>query len=159
MFKLSSSLMKFGLLLVAACLLTGGVIPATAAVQDKGKEVARYNPNDVLRAAQTIFIKSKSVYFKATTLENSLLQRDEFQEWGMSITRTESDADLIIEVGRKLFTTSFVYSVIDTKTNRVIASGRVNSIGGTVEGKITDSFMKKLKVAHQTPAPAQTKQG
>ena len=137
-------------LLLAACLLTCGVAPA-AAIQAEQKEVARYNSNDVLRAAQTIFIKSKSVYFKATTLENSLLQRDEFQDWGLSVTRTEADADLVIEVGRKLFTTSFVYSVIDTKTNRVIASGRVNSIGGTVEGKITDSFIKKMKAVRSVP--------
>jgi hypothetical protein len=44
-----------------------------------------------------------------------------------------------------------VYSVIDTKTNRVIASGRVNSIGGTVEGKITDSFIEKMKAARVVP--------
>ncbi len=141
---------------MVACLLIGGASPA-AAVQVEQKEAARYNVNDVLRAAQTIFIKSKSVYFKATTLENSLLQRDEFQEWGLSVTRTESDADLVIEVGRKLFTTSFVYSVIDTKTNRVIASGRVNSIGGTVEGKITDSFIKKMKAVRASFPATQAK--
>ena len=149
-----------GLLVAACCLLTGGTIPA-AAVQveqkEQAKEAARYSVNDVLRAAQTIFIKSKSVYFKPSTLENSLLQRDEFQEWGLSITRTESDADLIIEVGRKVFTTSFVYSVIDTKTSRIVASGRINSIGGTVEGKISDSFIKKMKAARRTTAPAQVK--
>lgn len=153
MFKSSKFLMSCGLLLAVVCL----TIPAAA--QDKGKEATRYNTNDVLRAAQTIYIRSNSNFFKAETLENSLLQRDEFQAWGMSITRNEAEADLIIEVGRKLFTTSFVYSVLDPKTNRVVASGRVNSIGGTVEGKISDSFIKKLKAAHQTtPAPAQTKQ-
>lgn len=156
MLKLSRSSMSCALLFLAACWLTCGAAPA-AAVQVEQKEAVRYNPNDVLRAAQTIFIKSKSVYFKASTLENSLLQRDEFQEWGLSVTRTESDADLIIEVGRKVFTTSFVYSVIDTKTNRVIASGRVNSIGGTVEGKISDSFIKKLKAVRPLPATSQTK--
>jgi len=31
----------------------------------------------------------------------------------IAITRDENDADLIIEVGRKVFTTSFIYSVID----------------------------------------------
>jgi hypothetical protein len=156
MLEFSRSSMSCALLVLAACWLTCGATPA-AAVQVEQKEVGRYNPNDVLRAAQTIFIRSKSVYFKASTLENSLLQRDEFQEWGMSVTRTESDADLIIEVGRKVFTTSFVYSVIDTKTNRIIVSGRVNSIGGTVEGKISDSFIKKLKIAHASSPAAQAK--
>jgi hypothetical protein len=110
----------------------------------------------VLRSAQTIFIRSNSVYFKAETLENSLLQQDEFQQWGLVITRDENDADLIIEVGRKLFTSSFIYSVIDPRNKRVVASGRVNSIGGTVEGKITESFMKKLRTVRQPPASNQT---
>ena len=121
-------------------------------------ETARPSPNDVLRKAQTIFIRSKSVYFKATTLENSLLQQEDFQEWGLVITREESDADLIIEVGRKLFTSSFIYSVLDPRNKRVVASGRVNSIGGTVEGKITSSFMKKLRSVRQTPVSNPAKQ-
>jgi hypothetical protein len=115
------------------------------------------SPNETLRNARTIFIRAKSVYFKPTALENSLLQQDEFQQWEIAVTRDETDADLIIEVGRKVYTTSFIYSVIDPKTSRVIASGRVNSIGGTVEGKITDSLMKKLRAARQTASTPQAK--
>ena len=131
-----------GLMLVLAC--------SVAIAQQK--ETARKSPNEVLREAQTIFIHSKSVYFKPEALENSLLQKQEFQDWGMVITRDGTDADLIIEVGRKVFTTSFVFSVIDPKNNRVIASGRVNSIGGTVEGKISDSLIKRLRQARATTA-------
>jgi len=120
-------------------------------------EATHPSPNEVLRSAQTIFIRSKSAYFKPSTLENSLLQQDEFQQWGIVITRDESDADLIIEVGRKLFTTSFIFSVIDPRHKRVVASGRVNSIGGTVEGKITDSFMKKMRSARQLAPSNQAK--
>ena len=99
----------------------------------------------------------RSAYFKASTLENSLLQQDDFQQWGIVITRDENDADLIIEVGRKVFTTSFIFSVIDPRHKRVVASGRVNSIGGTVEGKITDSFMKKMRSARQLAPAGQAK--
>jgi hypothetical protein len=107
------------------------------------------SPDDVLRSARTIFIRTKSVYFKPSTLENSLLQQDEFRQWGLAVTRDEAEADLVIEVGRKAFTTSFVYSVIVPQTQMVVASGRVNSIGGTVEGKITHSLMKKLRAVRQ----------
>jgi hypothetical protein len=139
------------LLLISICLLPNA--PVANAKRFLQSEANRSSPNDVLRSARTIFIRLKSVYFKASTLENSLLQQDEFQRWGIAITRDEADADLVIEVGRKAFTTSFIYSVIDPRTKRVLASGRVNSIGGTVEGKITDSFMKKMRVARQ-PLPA-----
>ena len=117
-------------------------------------EASRPSPNEVLRSAQTIFVRSKSVYFKPSTLENSLLQQEEFQQWGLVITREESDADLIIEVGRKLFTSSFIYSVLDPRNKRVVASGRVNSVGGTVEGKISDSLMKRLRLARSESVPA-----
>ena len=143
------------ILIASVCVLS----PLTWVSASNGpqKEATHPSPNEVLRSAQTIFIRSKSVYFKASTLENSLLQQDEFQQWGLVITRDESDADLIIEVGRKLFTTSFIFSVIDPRHKRVVASGRVNSIGGTVEGKISDSFMKKMRAAHQPAASNQAK--
>jgi hypothetical protein len=143
---------RFVWMFVASCLLISPPLAGAAHhVQEPQTEASRPTPNEVLRNAQTIFVRSKSVYFKASTLENSLLQQDEFQQWGLVITREESDADLIIEVGRKVFTTSFIYSVIDPKNKRVVASGRVNSIGGTVEGKITSSFMKKLRSVRAMP--------
>ena len=148
-------------LITLVCLCVGSPLTLVSArndFQEPQAQAARPTPNEVLRSAQTIFIRSNSVYFKPSTLENSLLQQEEFQEWGLVITRDESDADLIIEVGRKVFTTSFVYSVLDPRNKRVVASGRVNSIGGTVEGKITSSFMKKLRSARQAPNPTPTKQ-
>jgi hypothetical protein len=100
---------------------------------------------EILRSAHSIFIATESGYFNPATLENELLKRPEFEEWGLVITRNADQADLMIEVDRKLFTTSFVYSVIERRTTRVLDSGRVNSIGGTVEGKICESFIKRMK--------------
>lgn len=155
--KIMISMNRCALIVIASFCLLSLLTSVTARNCPQGR-TTRPSPNDVLRSAQTIFIRSKSVYFKASTLENSLLQQDDFQQWGLVITRDESDADLIIEVGRKAFTTSFIYSVIDPRNKRVVASGRVNSVGGTVEGKITDSFMKKMRSVRQPPASNQAKQ-
>ncbi|HEV2915398.1 MAG TPA: hypothetical protein VGX92_19115 [Pyrinomonadaceae bacterium] len=116
---------------------------------------ARPTPTDMLRSARTIFIRTNTIYFKPATLENALLKRSEFQDWGMAITRIEWDADLIIEVDRKIFTTRFVYSVIDRRTTTVVASGKISSLGGTVEGKISDSFIKRMRQVRASP-PART---
>lgn len=148
---------RCALIVIASFCLLSLLTSVTARNCPQGR-TTRPSPNDAPRSAQTIFIGSKSVYFKASTLENSLLQQNDFQQWGLVITRDESDADLIIEVGRKAFTTSFIYSVIDPRNKRVVASGRVNSVGGTVEGKITDSFMKKMRSVRQPPASNQAKQ-
>jgi hypothetical protein len=122
---------------------------AACGVVSAQNSAANPSPDQVLRSAHTIFIRSKSVFFKPSTLEHALVQHDELRQWGLAVTRNEADADLVIEVGRKAFTTSFVYSVIDPSRQIVVASGRVNSIGGTVEGKITHSLMQKLRAAHQ----------
>jgi len=131
------------LLFVIGCIVAA--VPFVNAEQSPQVEVARSNPNDALRSAQTIFIRTKSVYFNPAALEQSLLDREEFQQWGFMISREESDAELIIEVNRKLFTNRFVYSVIDPKLKRVLLGGKIGSLGGTVEGQIADGFIKRLR--------------
>ncbi len=59
------------------------VPPQPAGAQDVVVKAPRQTPNEVLRSAQTVFIHSNSVYFKAESLENSLLQKQEFQDWGL----------------------------------------------------------------------------
>jgi hypothetical protein len=132
-------------IVILAILCLNITAPAANAASELQAAETHSSSAEILRSARVIYIQSNSVFFKPSTLENALLQREEFQEWGMEITRNQADADLIIEVDRKLFTTSFVYSVILPRAHRVLASGRVNSIGGTVEGKISDSFIKRLR--------------
>lgn len=131
-------------LLLAAGLLGLAAAPARAQSQGPAK-VSRPDPYDALRNARTIFIRSKSAYLKAQALEQALVNRDEFQDWGLVVTRDEADADLVIEVARKLFTNRFVYNVIDPRANRVLLGGRIGSLGGTVEGQIADGFIKRLR--------------
>ena len=131
------------------------VLPAQA--QERSQADDSPSATDVLRSVRSILITTRSVYFKPATLENELLKRPEFEQWGLVITREKRRPDLIIEVDRKLFTSSFVYIAIDARTNRVLMSGRVNSIGGTVEGKITDDFIKRMKQIRPVTGHALTK--
>ncbi|MBA2734580.1 MAG: hypothetical protein H0U54_17095 [Acidobacteria bacterium] len=103
------------------------------------------DPATILRNAKLIYIRKKSVYFKAPELENELRKRTEFQRWGLAITRNEADADLIIEVGRKVFTTRFVYTVIDPRTNIVVTTGKLSSVGGTLSTKIAKRFIEQMQ--------------
>ena len=132
------------LLVAAAALLCFPAAPARAQ-SDNSAKVTRPDPYDALRSARVIFIRSKSVYLRAEALEQALVNREEFQDWEIVVTRDEAEADLVIEVSRKLFTNRFVYNVIDRRANRILAGGRIGSLGGTVEGQIADSFVKKLR--------------
>ena len=103
------------------------------------------DPRAILRAARLIYIRKKSVYFKAPELENELRKRPEFQGWGLAITRNEGDADLIVEVGRKVFTTRFIYTVIDPRTDIVVLSGKLSSLGGTLATKIAKRLVEQMR--------------
>ncbi len=131
------------ILLVSICLLL--TIPSASARGLLQNEVVRKTPAEILQSAQTIFIRSKTIYFKPATLETELLKREEFEQWEMAIARNQSDADLIIEVDRKLFTNIFVYSVIYRHTNMVVAGGKIGSLGGSVEAQIANSFIKRMR--------------
>jgi hypothetical protein len=103
------------------------------------------DPTTILRNARLIYIRKKSVYFKAPELENELRKRPEFERWGLMITRNDADADLIIEVGRKVFTTRFVYTVIDPRTDIVVLTGKLSSLGGTLATKIAKRLIEQMR--------------
>ena len=102
------------------------------------------DPATILRNAKLIYVRKKTAYIEATELENELRKRPEFQRWGLAITRNEADADLILEVNRKVFT-RFVYSVIDPRTDIVVASGKLSSLGGTLSTKIAKRFIEQMQ--------------
>lgn len=144
------------LFILSFCALVS--FPAAGAGQSsQGDAVARSTPAETLRSAQTIFIRTKSIYFKPAALEQELLDRSEVQNWGLVIARDETDADLIIEVDRKLFTNRFVYSVLDPRSNRVLLSGKIGSLGGSVEHQIADGFVKRIRPFRAVGPPVQTR--
>jgi uncharacterized membrane-anchored protein len=148
-----------GILLISTSFVTAAQNSSTITTQgDSARLVAKdsapvsdstaaplTDPAAILRAAKLIYVRKKSVYFKAPELENELRKRPEFQRWGLVITRNESDADLIIEVGRKVFTTRFIYTVIDPRTDIVVTTGKLSSLGGTLATKIAKRFIEQMQ--------------
>jgi hypothetical protein len=104
---------------------------------------------EALRAAKTIFVRSQSDFFTREAMERELLKRPEFAQWGMTITRQEESADLIIEVHRKRFSTLFTFSALDPRSGRIVASDTASSIGGTIEPKLAARFINMVKPVRQ----------
>ncbi|HYP54248.1 MAG TPA: hypothetical protein VEQ42_11940 [Pyrinomonadaceae bacterium] len=102
------------------------------------------DPATILRNARAVYIRTKSVYFKSSELENELRRHPEFHQMSLVVTRDEANADLVVEVGRKVFTTRFVYTVIDPRSQLVLMSGKVSSVGGTAADKIAGEFVRKI---------------
>jgi hypothetical protein len=133
---------KLFLLLASVCLLS--LEAMTASAQSPANPAV-----NALRSAKTIYVKSTSVLVGAAVVETKLQKRPEFSQMGLVITRDEGAADLVLELEHDVFT-KYVYTAIDTKTNTVVASGKLSSLGGTVAGKVAKRFLKQVSKARAT---------
>ena len=95
-----------------------------------------------------VFVRSKSLLVRGAVVEEKLLKSPEFKQLGFSITRDESDADIILELRHDLLT-KYVFSVVEVKTQTVIAGGKLSSLGGTVAGKVAKRFVKEMSGINQ----------
>lgn len=68
---------------------------------------------------------------------------------GLAITRDGDAADIVLELHHDRFT-KYVYTAIDRRTNMVVASGKLSSLGGTVAGKVAKRFLKQVMQARGT---------
>lgn len=112
----------------------------------------------ILRAAKTVFVQPKSDYMNREALERELVKHPEFNALGLLVVRDKEEADLILEVYRKKWTTRFTITAIDARTGALVASCQESSIGGDVEPKLAKCFIKQAKAARvQAEAPAPKK--
>lgn len=104
------------------------------------------SPMESLRAAKRIYVTSQSLLVGQSVIETKLRKRPEFQQLGLMITRDAREADLILEVKHDVLT-KYVFTAVDPRTNIVVASGKLSSLGGTVGGKVAERFLKQLMKA------------
>ncbi|SRR6266404_3547718 len=98
------------------------------------------------KAERRVFVRSSSLLVRGAVVEDKLLKRPEFQQMGFVITRELSEADLILELRHDLFT-MYIFTVVDAKTELVLASGKLSSLGGTVAGKVAKRFVKEMMIS------------
>jgi len=101
------------------------------------------NATESLKNAKTIYVKSSSLLVGRSVVEDKLKKRREFQALGLLITRDADAADLILHVEHDLFT-MYTYTVVDPRSQILVASGKLSSLGGTVAGKVAKRFMKQM---------------
>ena len=129
-------------LLAVLCLLSLWATGASA-------QSSTPDPVASLRSAKLIYVQSSSILVGKSVIEEKLQKRAEFSQMGLVITRDPSFADLILEVHHDHFT-KYVYTAIDARSNIVVASGKLSSLGGTVAGKVAKRFLKQVMQARST---------
>jgi hypothetical protein len=104
-------------------------------------------PASANAAPRRVFVRSEALLVRAAVVEDKLMKRAEFSQMGLALTRNEGDADIILELRHDVLT-KYVYSAVDTRTQTLIAGGKVSSLGGTVAGKVAKRFLKQLAQGH-----------
>src|SRR5260370_20169490 len=116
--------------------------PLTAAPSPTPSQLSK---KELLARDKIFFITSDTFYVKKEELEKGLLNREEFEKWGLLVTHNQSDADAILYVRRAAFQNNFPYTVTDRETGIVIIGGEVNSLSGTVPVKLAGETVTSLR--------------
>ena len=111
------------------------------------------DPGTILRKARFVYVRSDTAFVSGEEVEASLQKRKEFKAWGMVVTRSEAQADLVIQITRRPLTRRFTFSVIDPSTMQVVASGKTRSVlfGKKISNKIAEKFANRVKVYRPYP--------
>ena len=112
---------------------------------------------ELVSRARSYYVESDSFYMKREALESSLLGQDEFKAWNLQITERADLADMIVHVKRVPFSNHFSYTVRDRETDTVVMAGKVDSLAGTVYGRIAKEIVDKMVALRGDPLPHQAK--
>ncbi len=118
---------------------------------EKSEQMASKSPQALLRRAKTVYVRSGTSYFEPVQLQNELLKRDEFDEWGLAILDgwdKGKNADITIEVDRPLFTFTFTYKITDRANGILLASGEITAFDGNIAAPLLSKrIVKDIKKA------------
>lgn len=92
--------------------------------------------------ARKLVISSESEFFNKAALERKIVASKELEAMTITVVEWAGKPDLVIRLGRPLFTFDFTYTVTDLRTNAVVMSGNVTAINDEVA---SDEIVKKLE--------------
>src|SRR6478752_1771555 len=110
---------------------------------------------ELVTKARSYYVETDSFYMKSEALESSLLGQKEFKAWDLQITGRQELADMIVRVKRVPFSNHFSYTVTDRETDTIVMAGKVDSLAGTVYGRIAKEIVDKMVALRGNPLPAQ----
>lgn len=110
---------------------------------------------ELVTKARSYYVETDTFYMKREALESSLLGQKEFKAWDLQVTGRKDLADMVVRVKRVPFSNHFSYTVTDRETDTIVMAGKVDSLAGTVYGRIAKEIVDKMKVLRGDPLPAQ----
>jgi hypothetical protein len=110
---------------------------------------------ELVTRARSYYVESDSFYMKREALESSLLGQKEFKAWDLQVTGRKDLADMVVRVKRVPFSNHFSYTVTDRDTDTIVMAGKVDSLAGTVYGRVAKEIVEKMVALRGNPLPGQ----
>jgi hypothetical protein len=110
---------------------------------------------ELVTRARSYYVETDTFYMKREALESSLLGQKEFKAWDLQVTGRKDLADMVVRVKRVPFSNHFSYTVTDRETDTIVMAGKVDSLAGTVYGRIAKEIVDKIVALRGNPLPAQ----
>lgn len=144
--------------LAAAVLLPRGELDKPTGTSERGATAIRppgNDPDEIVRAAQSIFVESHTIWMKGNLLQDALYVRPEIREWGIRIIDDRNEADIYIDVTRPFLTYDWIFKMISPKTGMVLGTGQVTAIDGPAAAqRLAIDIVKRIRSARPLPAPS-----
>jgi len=110
---------------------------------------------ELVTRARSYYVETDTFYMKREALESSLLGQKEFKAWDLQVTGRKDLADMVVRVKRVPFSNHFSYTVTDRETDTIVMAGKVDSLAGTVYGRIAKEIVEKMVAMRGNPLPTQ----
>jgi hypothetical protein len=108
---------------------------------------------ELVARARSYYVETDTFYMKREALESSLLGQAEFKAWNLQITGKQELADMVVRVKRVPFSNHFSYTVTDRETDTIVMAGKVDSLRGTVYGRVAKEIVEKMVALRGSPLP------
>jgi hypothetical protein len=123
----------------------------TLAVSESGAPSTKPDPAELIRAARTIHVRSKTIYLKPKLLEDELLKQPDFQALGLKIVGDIKEADLVVDVTLPFLSWMWTYVVTHQASNTQLANGKIREItAGFASPKLAKDMAAQLQSLRTT---------
>jgi len=123
----------------------------TLAVSESGAPPAKPDPAELIRAAKTIHVRSKTIFLTPKLLEDELLKQPDFQALRLKFVTEVKDADLVVDVTLPFLTWTWTYVVTHQASNTQLADGKIREItAGLASPKLAKDMAARLQTLRTT---------
>jgi len=123
----------------------------TLAVSESGAPPAKPDPAELIRAARTIHVRSKTIYLRPKLLEDELLKQPDFRALGLKLVADAKDADLVVELTLPFLSWTWTYVVTHQASNTQLANGKIMEItAGLASPKLAKDMASRLQALRTT---------